>query len=76
MNTVYVPQQSKKMSFYESLTNVSVGYIFAVASQLIIFPLFGIYLPLADNLIIGLYFTVLSIVRSYALRRVFNRIKG
>lgn len=76
MNTVYVPQQSKKMSFYESLTNVSVGYVFAVASQLIIFPLFGIYLPLSDNLIMGLYFTVLSMVRSYALRRVFNRVKG
>lgn len=76
MTTTYIPQQSKRMSFIESLTNVSVGYIFAVASQLIIFPLFGIYLPLADNLIMGLYFTVLSIIRSYALRRVFNRIKG
>lgn len=75
MTTIYVPQQSKKMSFIESLTNVTVGYIFAVASQLIIFPLFGIYLPLTDNLIMGLYFTVLSIIRSYALRRVFNRIK-
>lgn len=76
MTTTYIPQQSKKMSFYESLTNVTVGYIFAVASQLIIFPLFGIYLPLSDNLIMGLYFTVLSIIRSYALRRVFNRVRG
>jgi len=76
MTTTYVPQQSKRMSFIESLTNVFVGYVFAVASQLIIFPLFGIYLPLADNLIMGLYFTVLSIIRSYALRRVFNRIKA
>lgn len=76
MNTVYVPQQSKKMSFYESLTNVTVGYVFAVVSQLIIFPLFGIYLPLSDNLIMGLYFTVLSVIRSYVLRRVFNKVKG
>lgn len=75
MTTVYVYQQSKRMSFYESLTNVTVGYVFAVASQLIIFPLFGIYLPLSDNLIMGLYFTVLSVIRSYALRRVFNRVK-
>ena len=73
--TTYVPQQSKRMSFYESLTNVTVGYVFAVLSQLIIFPLFGIYLPLSDNLIMGLYFTVLSIIRSYVLRRVFNKIK-
>ena len=75
MTTTYISQQSKKMSFYESLTNVTVGYVFAVASQLIIFPLFGIYLPLSDNLIMGLYFTVLSIIRSYALRRVFNKVK-
>jgi hypothetical protein len=75
MTTTYISQQSKKMSFYESLINVTVGYVFAVASQLIIFPLFGIYLPLSDNLIMGLYFTVLSIIRSYALRRVFNKIK-
>lgn len=75
MTTTYISQQSKKMSFYESLTNVTVGYVFAVASQLIIFPLFGIYLPLSDNLIMGLYFTVLSVIRSYALRRVFNMVK-
>lgn len=68
--------QSKRLSLIESITNVSVGYIFAVASQLIIFPLFGVYLPLSDNLIMGLYFTVLSMIRSYALRRFFNRIKS
>lgn len=69
-------QQSKRMSFYESLANVSVGYVFAVASQLLIFPLFGIYLPLSDNLIMGLYFMLLSIARSYAMRRVFNNFKS
>lgn len=29
---------------------------------------------LADNLAIGGYFTVISLVRSYAVRRLFNRL--
>ena len=45
----------------------------ALASQLAIFPLFGILIPLADNLLIGAWFTAISLVRSYAVRRWFNR---
>jgi hypothetical protein len=37
-----------------------------------VFPLFGIRVSLADNLLIGVVFTVVSLARSYALRRVFN----
>ena len=44
----------------------------AVASQVIIFPFFGVHIRLADNLVIGLWFTLISIVRSYVLRRAFN----
>ena len=65
--------QSKKHSLLESIMNVAVGYGIAILSQIAIFPLFGIDIPLRDNLLIGLFFTVISIVRSYALRRVFNR---
>lgn len=64
--------QSKKHSFIESLSNVFIGYGVAVVSQVIIFPIFNIYIPLSDNLLIGLWFTLISIVRSYVLRRYFN----
>jgi len=57
----------------ESICNVLVGYFVALASQVAIFPMFGVHLPLKDNAIIGLWFTAISIARSYALRRVFNR---
>ena len=66
--------QSKTHSFIESCTNVTVGYVVALGSQLIIFPFFNIHLPLKDNAIIGLWFTVISLVRSYILRRTFNMI--
>ena len=68
--------QSKKYSLIESVTNVLVGYLVALGSQLIIFPVFGISVPLRSNLAIGAFFTVVSIVRSYCLRRLFNSIKS
>lgn len=64
--------QSRRMSFFESLVNVAIGYGVAVLAQVAVFPLFGVHLPLADNLLIGAVFTVISIARSYALRRVFE----
>jgi uncharacterized protein (DUF2062 family) len=64
--------QSRRWSLFESVTNVAVGYGVAVAAQIAIFPVFGIRVSLADNLMIGAFFTVVSIARSYALRRVFN----
>lgn len=65
--------QTKWHSFLESLTNVAIGYGVAVLSQILVFPMFDIHVPLSDNLLIGLWFTVISIVRSYVLRRWFNK---
>ena len=64
--------QSRTHSLLESIVNVAIGYGIALAAQLIIFPLFGINVSLRDNLRIGLIFTVVSIARSYVLRRLLN----
>lgn len=64
--------QSRAMSAVESVANVAIGYGVAVASQIVILPLFGVHLPLADNLVIGAWFTVISLARSYVVRRAFN----
>ena len=55
--------QTKLESAVEVVVNVLIGYVVATASQILIFPLFGIFLPLSDNLLIGAYFTAISIVR-------------
>lgn len=65
--------QSRRNSAYEAVANVAIGYLVAVAAQICIFPLFGIRVNLQDNLLIGAAFTAVSLVRSYALRRIFNR---
>lgn len=64
--------QSRRGSALEAVVNVLVGYWIAVLAQLAIFPLFGWRPSLSENLAIGGLFTVVSLVRSYCLRRLFN----
>ena len=66
--------QSRWMSLLESVTNIVVGYCLAVMTQVLVFPLFGLSVSLAENLGIGVVFTVISLVRSFALRRIFNAV--
>jgi hypothetical protein len=68
-------KQSRLMSMVESLANVLVGYVVAVVMQMAVFPLFGLAVTVTENLLIGLIFTVVSIVRSYALRRGFEALR-
>jgi len=68
-------KQSRLMSLVESLANVLVGYGVAVATQIVVFPLFGLAVTVTENLLIGLIFTVVSIVRSYVLRRGFEALR-
>lgn len=64
-------RQSLRMSLVEALANVAVGYGIAVATQAVVFPLLGLHTSLSDDLAIGAVFTVVSIICSYTLRRVF-----
>jgi len=68
-------KQSRAMSLVEAIANVVVGYGVAVATQILIFPVFGLRATLAQNLTMGAIFTVVSIGRSFALRRVFEAIR-
>ncbi len=68
-------KQSRRMSMIEAAANVVIGYAIAVATQVAVFPLFGIHIALADDLLIGLVFLVVSLIRSYVLRRMFERLR-
>ncbi len=67
--------QTRTLSAIESVANVVVGYGVALLSQLLVFPMFGIHIPFSSNLAIGAWFTAISLVRSYVLRRWFNGLK-
>jgi hypothetical protein len=64
--------QSRMMSLVEAVANVAVGYCVAVATQALVFPLFGLQASLAQNLGIGAVFTSVSLARSY----VFEAMRG
>jgi hypothetical protein len=68
--------QSRVMSFVEAVTNVVVGYGVAVVTQILIFPVFGLHTTLSQNLKIGALFIIVSLCRSFALRRLFEAIQA
>jgi hypothetical protein len=69
-------KQSRIMSLVEAITNVVVGYVLAIATQLAVFPLFGLEAALGEHLAIGLVFVGVSLARSYLLRRAFERLRA
>ena len=68
-------KQSPTMSFLEAIANVVIGYTVAVGTQILIFPMFGLHTSLGQNLKLGAAFTVVSILRSFALRRLFETLR-
>lgn len=65
-------KQTKLMSWVETCLNTGIGFAIAIATQILVFPLFGYDPPLSTNFKIALIFTVVSIVRGYVLRRLFE----
>ena len=69
-------RQSRMMSFVEAVANVVVGLIVAMATQIVAFPLLGLQASLGQNVRLALVFTVVSIGRSFLLRRLFEALQG
>ena len=71
-------KQTRKASLAETLLSTAIGYAIACTTQIIVFPWFGLDVPLSHNLLIGAIFTVVSIARGFAVRRLFEelRVKG
>jgi hypothetical protein len=67
-------KQSKKLSAYESATNVVVGLLVSILAQMALYPLMGIKVSFNQNLVITAVFFVLSFARGYIIRRLFNKI--
>jgi hypothetical protein len=65
-------KQSKLQSFVEVCVNVTLGYFTALLAQVIVFPWFGIHVNFSQNVLIGLIFTFIAVVRGYFVRRFFN----
>ncbi len=70
------PRQSRVSSLAEALANVIAGFVLAIMVQLGAYPLLGITTTIAQNSIIALLFTAVSLLRSYLIRRLFVGIEA
>lgn len=64
--------QSKLGSLYEALINILIGFSINFAANMLIFPHFGFHISAGSNFLLGCIYTVISLVRSYVIRRWFN----
>ena len=64
--------QSRKGSAIEAVANVAVGYGINTVANMLVLPAFGHPVTAMQAASIGAVFTVISLVRSYVLRRIFN----
>lgn len=64
--------QTRIGSLIEACINVLIGYIINFCANLLILPLIGFHISVGQNLFIGLLYTIISVARSYAIRRWFN----
>jgi len=67
--------QTKKKSLIEAVSNTIIGLGTSFAIQLIIYPVLNIPVSISQNIIITAVFFIVSIIRSYLVRRLFNSIK-
>lgn len=65
--------QSRLHSLIEAWLNTLSGFAVALVLQLLVNHWYGLGLKVSESLHITLIFTVVSVVRSYAWRRYFNR---
>lgn len=68
--------QSRLQSVVETVTSVAVGFVLALALQVALMRWHGLPADLIRDIEITIAFTVLSLCRSYFLRRLFNRLQS
>jgi hypothetical protein len=67
-------KQTKQKSLIESTVQTIIGLGTSILIQVILYPILGIPVTFAENIIITLVFFTVSIVRGYFVRRIFEKI--
>jgi len=64
--------QTRKQSAIEAVMNVAVGFLINFTANMTLFPLFGWEISVEQNIGLGILYTMISLARSYCLRRFYN----
>ena len=65
--------QTKLESLLESIANTIIGILIAFVSQMFLFQLTGIHASVQQSALVTVGMALISFIRSYLLRRIFNR---
>lgn len=64
--------QTKLQSAVEAVANIAVGYSINLAGNMWVLPALGHDVSFYEANVIGVFFTLISFARSFALRRFYN----
>ena len=67
--------QSKRDSLIEAFVNTFIGFLITCAVAPLIYWSIGIHMGAGQLGIANLLFTLVSVIRNYIIRRIFNRTK-
>ena len=68
--------QTRTSSVTEAAVSTAFGYVVAIGAQTVVLPLFGFEASPVEHMAIAAFFTMSTLVRGYAVRRLFNRLAG
>jgi hypothetical protein len=67
-----MPGQSCKGSALEVVSSTAFGMIISFFANALLFPMFGVHVSTSQNIALVAIYTVISVARQYAFRRLFN----
>jgi hypothetical protein len=66
-------RQTRLGSLIEVSINIFIGFWINFVANLVVLPMFGLNVTIADNFLIGFIYTFISVARSYVVRRWFEK---
>ena len=68
--------QTRMQSAVETVCSTAIGFGIAYVASLLVLPIFGFDVTHGQNFWITVIFTVISLIRGWFVRRLFNRLHG
>lgn len=65
-------KQSRLMSMLEAVISTAIGFGISLAAQVLFLPMLGVTVSISQNVNFALIMTVISIIRQFVMRRVFE----
>lgn len=68
-------KQTHRASAIETVSNTAFGLLISTIANWLLLPLWGYHLTVIDSFNIGVVFTLISLIRGYVFRRLFETLR-